>query len=74
MEPSVVHIQSTCDHRYPQSTIVTLFFQVLLSIGSLLTDANASSPLNGEAGAMYQNNRALFNQTAQEWVQKHAKQ
>jgi ubiquitin-conjugating enzyme E2 D len=46
--------------------------KVLLSICSLLTDANPNDPLVPEAAHLYKSNRARFNQIAQEWTQKYA--
>jgi len=46
--------------------------KVLLSICSLLTDANPNDPLVPEAAHLYKSNKARFNQIAQEWTQKYA--
>jgi len=46
--------------------------KVLLSICSLLTDANPADPLVPEAAHMYKTNRQKFNQVASEWTRKYA--
>ncbi len=46
--------------------------QVLLSLSSLLSDPNPSSPLNGEAAQLFVKNRKVYDATVREWVQKHA--
>ena len=46
--------------------------KVLLSIGSLLTDANPSDPLVQSIATEYVHNRERHDQTAREWVQKYA--
>lgn len=46
--------------------------KVLLSISSLLTDANPSDPLVPEIARIYVQNRALFDKTAREWTQRYA--
>jgi len=46
--------------------------KVLLSISSLLTDANPKDPLAPEIAKVYVENRAKFNQIAKEWTLKHA--
>ena len=46
--------------------------RVLLSISSLLTDANADDPLYPEAAALFKSNRAKFDQVAREWTAKFA--
>ena len=46
--------------------------KVLLSIGSLLTDANPSDPLVQSIATEYMHNRERHDQTAREWVQKYA--
>jgi ubiquitin-conjugating enzyme E2 D/E len=47
--------------------------KVLLSVASMLTDPNPSSPLNQEAGALYQQSKDAFAKTAREWVEKFAR-
>jgi ubiquitin-conjugating enzyme E2 D/E len=47
--------------------------KVLLSIGSMLTDPNPASPLNQEAGEWFVRDRAKYDATAREWVQRYAK-
>jgi ubiquitin-conjugating enzyme E2 D/E len=46
--------------------------KVLLSISSLLTDANPRDPLVPEIARQYESNRELFNQTAREWTLRYA--
>ncbi len=46
--------------------------KVLLSISSLLTDANPKDPLVPEIARLYVENREEFNRTAREWTQKYA--
>lgn len=46
--------------------------KVLLSISSLLTDANPADPLVPEIARIYTGNRALFDKTAREWTQRYA--
>lgn len=46
--------------------------KVLLSISSLLTDANPSDPLVPEIARIYVQDRALFDRTAREWTQRYA--
>lgn len=46
--------------------------KVLLSISSLLTDPNPDDPLVPDIAALYRTNRAVYNETAKEWVQKYA--
>jgi ubiquitin-conjugating enzyme E2 D/E len=46
--------------------------KVLLSISSLLTDANPRDPLVPEIARQYETNRELFNQTAREWTLRYA--
>eukprot|EP00928_Gymnodinium_smaydae_P057134 TRINITY_DN4040_c0_g1_i1.p1 TRINITY_DN4040_c0_g1~~TRINITY_DN4040_c0_g1_i1.p1 ORF type:complete len:148 (-),score=29.67 TRINITY_DN4040_c0_g1_i1:135-578(-) len=46
--------------------------KVLLSISSLLTDANPNDPLVPEIAQLYLKDRAKHDQTAREWVQKYA--
>ena len=48
------------------------FFQVMLSISSLLTDPNPDDPLEPEIADEYLENRAVFNKNAKEWTEKHA--
>jgi len=45
---------------------------VLLSISSLLTDANPDDPLVPEIAQLYKSNRAKFEATAKEWTKKYA--
>jgi ubiquitin-conjugating enzyme E2 D/E len=47
--------------------------KVLLSIASMLTDPNPNSPLNQEAGVLYQQNKDAFGRTARDWVEKFAR-
>lgn len=46
--------------------------KVLLSISSLLTDANPRDPLVPEIAQLYVENRAEFDRTAREWTQRYA--
>jgi ubiquitin-protein ligase len=46
--------------------------QVLLSICSLLTDANPDDPLVPEIAHMYKTDRAKYEATAGNWSQKYA--
>eukprot|EP00440_Ansanella_granifera_P002482 gb/GFBE01002699.1/.p1 GENE.gb/GFBE01002699.1/~~gb/GFBE01002699.1/.p1 ORF type:complete len:148 (+),score=38.00 gb/GFBE01002699.1/:1-444(+) len=46
--------------------------KVLLSISSLLTDANPNDPLVPEIAQVYLKDRAKHDATAREWVQKYA--
>lgn len=46
--------------------------KVLLSISSLLTDANPADPLVPEIARLYENNRAEFDKTAREWTLRYA--
>jgi ubiquitin-conjugating enzyme E2 D/E len=46
--------------------------KVLLSISSLLTDANPKDPLVPEIARLYVENRAEFDRTARDWTALHA--
>lgn len=46
--------------------------KVLLSISSLLTDANPRDPLVPEIARLYVENRKEFDRKAREWTQMHA--
>lgn len=46
--------------------------KTLLSISSLLAEPNPNDPYNAEAGAMYLQNRLLFEKKAREWTQAFA--
>jgi ubiquitin-conjugating enzyme E2 D/E len=46
--------------------------KVLLSISSLLTDANPRDPLVPEIARLYVENRAEFDETAREWTRLYA--
>ena len=46
--------------------------KVLLSISSLLTDANPDDPLVPEIANLYKNNREQHDNTAREWTQRYA--
>ncbi len=46
--------------------------KVLLSISSLLTDANPDDPLVPEIAQLYKTNKAKFEATAKEWTKKFA--
>ena len=45
---------------------------VLLSILSLLTDANPDSPLEPTIASVYRNNRVAYDETAREWTRRYA--
>jgi ubiquitin-conjugating enzyme E2 D/E len=45
---------------------------VLLSILSLLTDANPDDPLMPEIARIYRNDREAYNETAKAWTQQYA--
>jgi ubiquitin-conjugating enzyme E2 D/E len=47
--------------------------KVILSICSLLTDANPDDPLVPEIARIYKEDRAKYDATAREWTQKYAK-
>lgn len=46
--------------------------KVLLSISSLLTDANPDDPLVPEIAHIYKSDRARYEDTAREWTRKYA--
>ena len=46
--------------------------KVLLSISSLLNDANPDDPLVPEIAQLYKTNKAKFEATAREWTKKYA--
>jgi ubiquitin-conjugating enzyme E2 D/E len=46
--------------------------QVLLSISSLLTDANPDDPLVPEIAHIYKSDRPRYEDTAREWTRKYA--
>jgi len=46
--------------------------KVLLSICSLLTDANPKDPLMPDIADQYMNKRAEFDETAKEWTRRYA--
>lgn len=46
--------------------------KVLLSISSLLTDANPKDPLVPDIAQLYVDDRAEFDRTAREWTQRYA--
>ncbi|KAE9606054.1 putative aminoacyltransferase, E1 ubiquitin-activating enzyme [Lupinus albus] len=48
------------------------YFQVLLSICSLLTDPNPDDPLVPEIAHMYKTDRTKYEATARSWTQKYA--
>ena len=48
--------------------------KVLLSILSLLTDANPNDPLVPEIADIYKRNRAAYDATAREWTLKYARE
>lgn len=48
--------------------------KVLLSVSSLLTDANPKDPLSPEIAQQFINDRKAFDRTAREWTLKYAAQ
>lgn len=48
------------------------WFQVLLSICSLLTDPNPDDPLVPEIAHTYKHDKAKYESTARSWTQKYA--
>ena len=46
--------------------------KILLSLSSLLTDPNPSSPLNEEAAQLYTSDREKYNATVRKWVKDYA--
>lgn len=52
--------------------LVSLYFQVLLSICSLLTDPNPDDPLVPEIAHMYKTDKNKYETTARSWTQKYA--
>ena len=46
--------------------------KVLLSISSLLTDANPNDPLVPEIAHIYKNDRSRYDNTAREWTRRYA--
>jgi ubiquitin-conjugating enzyme E2 D/E len=46
--------------------------KVLLSILSLLTDANPADPLMPDIAKQYVNNRAAYEEVAKEWTRQYA--
>ena len=49
-----------------------IFFAVLLSICSLLTDPNPDDPLVPEIARIYKTDRGKYNELAKEWTRKYA--
>ena len=52
--------------------LISCYFQVLLSICSLLTDPNPDDPLVPEIAHMYKTDRVKYETTARSWTQKYA--
>lgn len=48
------------------------FYKVLISIQSLLTDPNPSSPLNSEAANLYNTNKKAYHQMCQKYIKDYA--
>lgn len=48
------------------------FYKILLSLQSLLTDPNTSSPLNSEAAQLYNSNRKQYAITVKEYIAQYA--
>jgi len=47
------------------------FYKVLLSIQSLLTDANPDSPLNGDAANLYKKDRKEYKKMCQKYIAQY---
>lgn len=56
-------------HQWSPALTIT---KVLLSISSLLTDANPDDPLVPEIARLYVTNRTEFDRIAREWTQQYA--
>ena len=54
------------------TAVFYISFSVLLSICSLLTDANPDDPLVPDLARIYKTDRQLFNKNAKEWTTKYA--
>ncbi|RYY70401.1 hypothetical protein EON63_22650 [archaeon] len=67
---TIDHSLYTIHHAHHHSP--SPFTQVLLSICSLLTDANPDDPLVPEIAQLYKNNRTQHDATAREWTAKYA--
>ena len=52
--------------------MLTLFFTVLLSICSMLTDPNPDDPLVPEIAHIYKTDRPKYEAMAREWTRKYA--
>ena len=60
-------------HIYKQTFPTHLSsMKVLLSICSLLTDANPDDPLVPDIARQYKADKKTYEKTAKEWTQKHA--
>jgi ubiquitin-conjugating enzyme E2 D/E len=46
--------------------------QIMLSISSLLTDPNPSSPMNRESAKLWETNKEEYNRVVKQWVKKYA--
>ncbi|CAG2174226.1 unnamed protein product [Oppiella nova] len=46
--------------------------QAMLSISSLLTDPNTSSPLNPMSARLYESDRKKYNSTVRQWIRMYA--
>lgn len=67
-DPSPVDL-SSCVSPLP---VIMCLVQVLLSISSLLTDANPDDPLVPEIAHIYKSDRPRYEDTAREWTRKYA--
>jgi len=53
-------------------TSVYTISQIMLSISSLLTDPNPSSPMNQESAKLWETNKEEYNRVVKQWVKKYA--
>ncbi|OMJ69077.1 hypothetical protein SteCoe_33295 [Stentor coeruleus] len=61
-----------CDILKDQWSPALTISKVLLSVSSLLTDANPNDPLVPEIAHIYKNDRSRFENTAREWTRRYA--
>jgi len=69
--PSVDNSGKICMEVLKWSPAQTLS-KALATIYSMLSDPHTDGALNAEASAMFQNDRAQFDQIARQWTQKFA--